>query len=689
MKNVNRVTAVLIAMLMVLTGIAQAEVFTSESQGFGGTVSVQLTIEDGAITDVQVEGDSETPEVGGAAIPVLAEQVKESQSADIDGVAGATFTSTAVKEATAAALASASGDTAEAVSLTPGTYTSTQEGFQHKMSTVEVTVDESSIVSVEVVSSDDHPWTVAEKPIKLLPAEIVEKQSYAVDSISGATFTSNAIKRAVKDCLDQAGGSAAFNKPESAPELVAGEDVETDVLVVGAGGAGFMAAVFAYTGEDAEDTSGLKVTLIEKTDVLGGSTGFSGGARYYYEDETGEYSDEWYEQIFEKELADRQEYNKFPVNEELLRGEVRAMPKVNAMTAALGMNDIKTENITNTYIATGPYEGFPSDDFHMGSNMVHFMDIKLPELDIDLRTHTAATDLLTNDAGEVIGARVEDKTSFYNIYAKKVILATGGFPRNTEMIEQYAPGSAGVELFYCGAGNTGDGLRMAVELGAQTVGDTMYYYLGNDPVCGFYLNGDYNFTAGIVRGASIALDVNINGERFCDESIVPSQRYVEVMKQPEKMMWAVLDSDNPTGELVRTNTSEYVVHADTLEELAELMGVPADKLVESAEAYNAAIENGEDTAFGTPVEFMDTLSTAPYYAMMLKPVAISSMVGVNVDGECHVLNQDGEPIPNLFAVGDMVMGGNYLSYYRNLHGVAIAMYTGGLAGMTAKAELIG
>lgn len=688
MKKMMSYLTLLMALILVFTGIAQAEVFTAESQGFGGVVSVALNMENGIITEVKIEGINETPGIGADALPVLAEQIVAAQSAEIDGVSGATRTSNAAKEAVTIALAAAKGEAVAEVKLVPGTYTSVQEGFQHKMTTVSVTVDETSILSVEIISSDDHPWTVAEKPCKEIPSAIVANQSYIVDGISGATFTSNAIKMAVKDCLDQAGGSAAFAKPMLKAEIVAGEDVETDVLVIGAGGAGFMASVFAYTGESAEDVSGLRVTLIEKTDLLGGSTGFSGGARFYYSDETGKYDEEWLDKVFAEELADCQEYNDHPVNQALLREELRIMPKVNKMTADLGMNDMVHEVLGQGSITTGPYEGFPSDDFHMGSNLAHFMDIKMPELGIDLRMHTEATDLIVNEQGEVIGAKVQDKTSTYNIYAKKVILATGGFPCNAELIKKYAPGSAGVELFYCAASNTGDGMRMATELGAGTVGDTMYYYLGNDPVCGFYLNGDYRFAAGIARGVSIAMDVNVNGERFCDESIVPSKRYLDVLEQPEDMCWAILDSNNPTGDAVITWDSEYVKSANTIEELAALIGVPADKLAESTAAYNAAIDQGEDTAFGTPVEFMDRIDTAPYYAMLLKPVAISSMVGVTVDGKCHVLNEQGEVIPNLFAVGDMVMGGNFLSYYRNLHGVAIAMYTGGLAGETAKAELL-
>ena len=261
-------------------GLYTPGTYTGEAMGYGGTVAVSVTVDASAITGVTVTGDQETPTVGGAHLEELAEQIKTAQSAEIDGVAGATVTSTAAKEAAAKAIAAAKGEEPQTAALTPGTYTATKEGFQHCHVTVSVTVDENSIQDVQIVECTDHPITITDTPCREIPQAILDHQSFNVDGVTGATFTSNAIKQAVKDCLDQAGGSGGFSAaPEKAP-LTKGEDVHTDILVVGGGGAGMTAAIEAYSGESANDPNGLRVTLIEKAGFLGGTTSVSGGAFY-------------------------------------------------------------------------------------------------------------------------------------------------------------------------------------------------------------------------------------------------------------------------------------------------------------------------------------------------------------------------------------------------------------------------
>ena len=171
--------------------------------------------------------------------------------------------------------------------LVPGTYTSTQRGYQGEV-TVEVEVDETSILSVTIVSDTDRPETVTAVPREQIPAAIVENQTYNVDSVSGATLTSSAIKRAVKDALEQAGGSSAFSETVSAKipseEKPFVEDEQVDVLVIGAGGAGIMAALSANSQALDENASGLSVMLIEKQPFIGGATGVSGGIFYQYQE---------------------------------------------------------------------------------------------------------------------------------------------------------------------------------------------------------------------------------------------------------------------------------------------------------------------------------------------------------------------------------------------------------------------
>ena len=288
MKRMKMLAATLLSVVLLAaacSGMAQTYqpgVYASESQGFGGVVSVEIEVSDEAILSVKVTADSETPALGGAAAESLAAAILEAQSAEVDAVAGATVTSSAVKEAAQKAMAMAKGQEAAQTALTPGTYTATQTGFQRRHVTVSVTVDEKSITDVQIVECTDNPITVTQTPCEQIPAAIVANQTYNVDSVTGATITSSAIKLAVKNCLEQAGGSAAFSAPMEKPEIVAGEDVHTDILVFGGGGAGMAAAVEAYSGETANEANGLNVMLIEKAGFLGGTTSVSGGAYYTY-----------------------------------------------------------------------------------------------------------------------------------------------------------------------------------------------------------------------------------------------------------------------------------------------------------------------------------------------------------------------------------------------------------------------
>ena len=323
-------------------GLYQPGTYSGSAQGFGGDVEVTVEVTENEITSVSITGAAETPEVGGAALPELEKQVMDSQGSEVEGVSGATFTSTAVRDALADALAQASGEEASEAeaALVPGTYTATKEGFQRCHVTVSVTVDETSITDVVIDEITDHPQTLIQTPCEQIPADIVANQTYNVDGVSGATMTSNAIKGAVRDCLDQAGGSDAFSAPVEHADLVQGEDVETDVLVIGGGGAGMLASVEAFIGETTEERSGLSVTLIEKAGFLGGNTNLSGGVRLFYPDPEEKYDEAWVEQSVQDEMNTLQPFMELPFNEDLIRSEMEVMVHTNEVLDETGVNSI-------------------------------------------------------------------------------------------------------------------------------------------------------------------------------------------------------------------------------------------------------------------------------------------------------------------------------------------------------------
>ncbi len=252
-----------------------AGTYSGSEQGFGGKVTVTVTTTDTEITDVQIEGKDETPTVGGAALEELASQIKEKQSAEIDGVSGATLTSNGVKAAAAAAIEAAKkGEQAPAndaeLAFTAGTYTGKGTGYNGEV-TVDVTFDDKKITDIAVKESKETEH-VGDVAFDILVPQMVEANGTGVDGVSGATFSSRALKEAVNDAAEQAKVTNKDTFTSNTVEVKAQDAVEEtyDVVVVGAGGAGISAAAQA-----AQD--GNTVLVIEKNAEVGGNTLVSGG----------------------------------------------------------------------------------------------------------------------------------------------------------------------------------------------------------------------------------------------------------------------------------------------------------------------------------------------------------------------------------------------------------------------------
>lgn len=285
-KDLTKRLALILALVLVFslfacnkgeTGekIYTAGTYTGEGQGYGGAVVVELTTSESAITNVKITGDKETPAVGGAALEELAGQIKKAQSAEIDGVSGATLTSNGVKEAAAAAIAAAKGAAPDAptgdLTFTAGTYTGTATGYNGPVE-LDVTFSDSAVTDVAVKTSGETAH-VGSPAFDIMVPDIVAANGSGVDGVSGATFTSRAIKDAVNNAAEQAKVSdlATFKKNTVKHEAQAPIEATYDVVVVGAGGAGMGAAAQATQNGDT-------VLVIEKNAEIGGNTLCSGGA---------------------------------------------------------------------------------------------------------------------------------------------------------------------------------------------------------------------------------------------------------------------------------------------------------------------------------------------------------------------------------------------------------------------------
>ena len=247
--------------------------YEAEAKGFGGAVKVIVTVDGDKITDVAVTGDSETQGIGSNAIEQLPAKIVEAGSADVDGVAGATVTSDAIKAAVKEAIAAAGGEAVDnVIAFTPGTYKGVARGYNAGIE-LDVTFTENAIEKIDVVfeSETDHVGDVA---IPIMIENIIEFTSTGVDTVSGATVTSNAMLAAVRNAAEQAGCDvAALNKgakPFAYEPQAAIEDTY-DVVVVGAGGAGMAAGAAAAQ-------NGASVIVLESNVEMGGNTLVAGGA---------------------------------------------------------------------------------------------------------------------------------------------------------------------------------------------------------------------------------------------------------------------------------------------------------------------------------------------------------------------------------------------------------------------------
>ena len=279
----KKILKLVLASLMILAGATACSKktegtytpgeYTGEAQGFGGKVSVTIKVDESKITDVTVTGNDETPEIGGSHLEELAAAILDKQSADIDTVSGATVTSKGVIEAAGKAIEAAKGNATvndAALTYTAGTYTGTAEGYNGPVS-LDVTFSEDAITDIQINSSVETAY-VGTPAFDIMIPDAIAANGSGIDMVSGATFTSRAIKEALNDAATQAGATNmdTFKNNTVAHEAQADIEETYDVVVVGAGGAGMGAAAQAAQ-------NGQTVLVIEQNAEIGGNTVVSGG----------------------------------------------------------------------------------------------------------------------------------------------------------------------------------------------------------------------------------------------------------------------------------------------------------------------------------------------------------------------------------------------------------------------------
>jgi fumarate reductase flavoprotein subunit len=555
-----------------------------------------------------------------------------------------------------------------------GTYQATVQGHNGEL-TVEVVVDDSTIKSVVILEHQESVG-IADGAIERIPVAVVETQSIAVDTVSGATVTSKAIIAAVTEALKKAGGDIAKLSIKNTEAVKKGqtEEYTADVIVIGGGGAGLAAAVAAHQ-------KGATVIVLEKMSRLGGNTILSGGAfnavdpvrqqAQGIEDST----DKHYQQTFDG--GDQQG------NPVLVRTLVD-----NAYGAIQWLEELGMKfNDTVFTVLGGMWPRAHKPSTPLGTGFISTYTDYIEKNDgITVLLDTEALELIIKD-GRVSGVKAEDLNSDVILHANNgVVLATGGFSANQAMLEKYNevwPSLANAKTTNH-PGATGDGLVMAEAIGASLIGLSNIQLLPmGDPVTG-------SLSGNIEQGVENRIFVNKEGNRFVDEGARRDVMTKALMAQTDSWLWVVLDAKNYPTKETKNNFNETIedliaqgraFKGNTLEELAAQIGVDPANLVKSVAEFNAAVDSGKPDAFGRTL-FDTKIDTPPYYAGARIPTVHHTMGGVEINEYTQVLDVNGAIIPSLYAAGE-VTGGIHGS--NRLGGNALADITvfGRIAGESA------
>ncbi len=517
----------------------------------------------------------------------------------------------------------------------PGTYVGEGESIGGRVE-VAVTVDETSIVSIEFTEFNDSEFSI--EPRDAMVEAIIAANSTQVDSISGASTTSEGIKTAVQMALDQAYVEGVnLETATTEKEAVVYEDATTDVLVIGGGGAGLSSAISAKQ-------AGADVILIEKLAILGGNTNYATGG--LNASETEQQKALGIEDDAETFYNDTMKGGKNLNDPELVKVLTEQSDEAVAWLTSLGA-DLTDVGINGG--STNPRSHRPTGGAPVGDEVVSVLSENAEEMGIDIRTSTRATEILVED-NKVVGATVETADGgTYTIHADAVVIATGGFGANNEIVASYRPELKGYGTTNA-PGATGDVFTFAEDLDLALVDIDQIQIHPTVMPSNNYLISE------AVRGTGAIL-VNREGKRFVNELLTRDVVSAAELEQTGQSVFVVFDQN------VRDNYSAingyyekgFLIEAQTIEELAELIEVPVDALTETVNTYNGYVNAGVDEEFGR--ESMEsTIEKGPFYAVEVAPAVHHTMGGIKIDPETRVYKNDGTYIDGLYAAGEVTGG---------------------------------
>ena len=594
-----------------------------------------------------------------------------------------------------------------------GDFTGTAKGFGGDVS-VTLTLTDGAITGCTAEGKDETQG-VGSEAIAKMPGEIAETGSIAVDGVSTATITSNAIKEAAAAALTAAGLNADDYKIEVKADETKAEDstVDADVVIVGAGGAGMTAAITAAA-------EGKSVVIVESQPMVGGNsvraTGGMNAGKTVYQDENefGEsagvektlktaaekYADN--ETITALAKTVSEQWAAYQANPTGYFDSVELM-ELDTMIGGKGINDpelvetlcansadaidwLDEHGITLHDVSS--FGGASVKRIHrpvnaegktvsVGSYMIPLLEENCKKAGVQILLNTTANEILTDANGAAAGIKATGSTGeTVTVNAKAVVLTTGGFGANLDMVVKYKPELKGF-MTTNAPGIQGQGIEMAEAIGAATVDMDQIQ---------IHPTVEANTAALITEGlrGDGAVLINAEGKRFIDEVGTRDVVSAAEIAQTGSYSWLVVDQAMVDASSVIQGYIKkgYTVTGETYEELGEAMGVDAAAFAETMEKWNGYVEAKNDPDFGR-TSFANPLNTAPYYAVKVTAGVHHTMGGLKINANTEVLNEKGEVIPGLFAAGE-VTGGVHGA--NRLGGNAVADFTvfGRIAGAAAS-----
>lgn len=547
-----------------------------------------------------------------------------------------------------------------ATKMTPGTYEASAEGHNGAVH-VSVTVSEDKIENVEVKDNSETRG-LSDPAIQLIPSQIVAYQTLSTDVVSGATYTTVAIREAVKNCIIQAGGNPdAYNTKIPNDEKGQEEELSSDVIVVGGGAAGMAATIRL-------EEAGKSVILVEKTSSLGGTIRVSGGNQVVQgskvQKEAGVTNDSV--KSMEEDFLEN--------GDQLNDAELLGIYAKNVGAAT----DWLSDDVGVRYNMEGGLHQLAEYAINRelaydegGIGAAETLNDKVHATDANVLLNTVAKHLIVEN-GKVTGVEAESqKGKKYTLKADAVILATGGYGNNNDLL----PASARNGLFYGLDSSNGEGLVMAVE--DANAGTTHMEYIKEYPngVETSKKHAKSTIAGNITAFSKAAILVNQKGERVVNEKASNHDILNALKKQSGETLYLVMDEatfNEWKTKLASAGLSEDMIDAyvanngkskpvftmgATIKEAAEAAGIDGNALTKTIEKFNTYVEDGEDKAFHRAKEYLtSTFAEGNIYIVEQKARYATTMGGLDVDGNLQVVDTNGKVIDGLYAAGEIIGG---------------------------------